>query len=93
MLAHKLAKSNDVMSQEALLYRPDERNWIHLNIEQENHTMELMKNTHGVHLLGKLYFVGKNSTFTFDYESQSFQMRHHLVHQKDASHLSFVYIN
>ena len=80
------------MSQEALIYRPDERIWIHLDIEQENHTMELLKNTQGVHLLGKLYFVGENSTLTFEYESQIFPTRHHLVHQKDISHLSFVYI-
>ena len=92
VLAHKLTKYNDVESQEALIFKPDENIWLHLN-EQVNLTLDKLKNNHAVHLLGKLYFVGKNSTFSFEYESKTFKERTYLVHQKDIKHVSFIYMN
>ena len=92
VLAHKLTKFNDVVSQEALIFKPDENIWLHLN-EQVNLNLDQLKNNHVVHLLGKLYFIGENSTFTFEYESLTFKEGTHLVHQRDTKHLSFVYMN
>ena len=92
VLAHKLTKYNDVVSQEALIFKPDENIWLHIN-EQVPIVLDQLKNSHVVHLLGKLYFVGKNSTFTFEYESQTFKERNHLVRQKDINDVSFIYMN
>ena len=92
VLAHKLTKFNDVVSQEALIFKPDENIWLHLN-EQVNFTLDQLKNNHVVHLLGKLHFVGKNSTFLFEYESQTFKEGTHLIRQKDIKDLSFIYMN
>ena len=92
VLAHKLTKFNDVVSQEALIFKPDENIWLHLN-EQVNLTLDQLKNNHVVHLLGKLYFAGKNSTFLFEYESLTFKEGKHLVHERDIKYLSFVYMH
>ena len=88
VLAHKLKKFNDVVSQEALIFKPDENIWLHLNL-----TLDQLKNNHVVHLLGKLYFAGKNSTFLFEYESLTFKEGKHLVHERDIKYLSFVYMH
>ena len=88
-----LTNAKKILAQEALIYKPEERIWINLEMQQENSVMESLKSNLMLHLLGKLYFVSKNATFTFDYESNRFEERNHLVQQEDILNLSMIYAN
>ena len=70
VLAHMLTNAKKILAQEALIYKPEERVWINFEIQQEHSVMESLKSNLILHLLGKLYFVSKNATFAFEYESQ-----------------------
>ena len=84
MLAHKKG-----YSEEALIYKPDRRIWINLNIKGENSKTQLV-----VNLLGALVLVGNDSTLEFEYKTQTFQERNHLIQEdQNITHMSFVYIN
>ena len=87
MLAHK-----DGDSQDFLIYKPDERIWIHLNLDEEYDTMDLLKDSFVFQMLGQLYFVGINSTSVFKYEEQVFQQRNNLVNFENIKHLSIIYM-
>ena len=67
MLAHK-----EGYSQEFLIYKPEARVWIHLNIDEKDAKMELLKGNFVLHVLGQLYFIGMNSTFTSESEGRIF---------------------
>ena len=84
-LAHK-----EGYFQEFLIYKPEERVWIHLNIDEKDAKIELLKRNFVSQILGQLYFIGMNSTFTVESEGRIFQQRNNLVSEKGISHLSFI---
>ena len=67
VLAHK-----EGYFQEFLIYKPEERVWIHLDIDEKDAKMELLKGNFVLHVLGQLYFIGMNSTFTSESEGRIF---------------------